>query len=86
MDIKKLEPWLSDILNELGEDIYRAKGVLHIHGQAKRVVFQAVQMLFEAGPDRLWGADEKRWSQMVFIGKHLDEARLRSGFSDCVAK
>jgi len=86
LDLKKLEPWLSDILNELGEDIYRAKGVLHVQGQAKRVVFQAVQMLFEAGPDRLWGADEKRWSQMVFIGKKLYEARLRQGFSECVAK
>lgn len=85
LDLKKLEKWLSEILSDLGEDIYRSKGVLNIKGQPKRVVFQAVQMLYEAGPDRLWGVNEPRKSQLVFIGKKLDEQRIRAGFADLVA-
>jgi G3E family GTPase len=86
LDLKKLEKWLSEILSDLGEDIYRSKGVLYIKGQPKRVVFQAVQMLYEAGPDRLWGVNEPRQSQLVFIGRKLDEQRIRAGFADVVAQ
>jgi G3E family GTPase len=85
LDLKRTEGWLSEILSDLGEDIYRSKGVLHILGQPKRVVFQAVQMLYEAAPDRLWGVGEKRQSQLVFIGRNLDEPRIREGFAGCVA-
>ncbi|MBI3878604.1 MAG: GTP-binding protein [Verrucomicrobia bacterium] len=85
LDLKKTEAWLSNVLTDFGEDIYRAKGVLNIQGQAKRVVFQAVQMLYEAAPDRLWNVGEKKQSQLVFIGKKLDEQRVRAGFADCVA-
>jgi G3E family GTPase len=85
LDLKRTEAWLSEVLNDLGEDIYRSKGVLHILGQPKRVVFQAVQMLYEAGPDRLWNVGERKQSQLVFIGRNLDEQRIRAGFAACVA-
>jgi G3E family GTPase len=58
---------------------------LQIQGQAKRVVFQGVQMMFDAKPERLWNVGEKRISQLVFIGKDLDEAKIRRGFAACVA-
>ena len=44
------------------------------------------QMMFEAQPDRLWNVGEKRQSQLVFIGKELDEAKLRAGFAACLAE
>ena len=85
LDLKKTEAWLSDTLGRLGEDIYRAKGILHIKGQAKRVVFQGVQMMFEAQPDRFWRADEKKQNQLVFIGRELPEASIRADFLNCIA-
>jgi G3E family GTPase len=85
LDLPKLETWLSELLKSLGENIYRSKGVLHIKGQPKRVVFQGVQMMFDSAPDRFWNAGEKRVSQLVFIGKDLDEAKIRKGFEECVA-
>jgi len=85
LDLKKVEAWLTEIIRELGENIYRSKGILQIQGQAKRVVFQGVQMMFDAKPDRLWNVGEKRISQLVFIGKDLDEAKIRRGFAACVA-
>ena len=41
--------------------------------------------MFDAKPDRLWGLNEPRLSQLVFIGKDLDEAKIRRGFAACVA-
>ncbi|HEY6168254.1 MAG TPA: GTP-binding protein [Verrucomicrobiae bacterium] len=86
LDLKKTETWLGDVINDLGPSIYRSKGILHVKGQAKRIVFQGVQMMFEAQPDRLWNVGEKRQSQLVFIGKELDEAKLRAGFAACLAE
>ena len=85
LDLKKVEAWLSEVIRELGPNIYRSKGILHIKGQAKRVVFQGVQMIFDARPDRLWAVGEKRQSQLVFIGKELNESKLRAGFESCIA-
>ena len=85
LDLRKLETWLSDVIQTMGPKIYRAKGILHISGQPKRVVFQGVQMLFDAAPDRFWNVGEQRQNQLVFIGKDLDEAAIRAGFANCVA-
>ena len=68
-----------------GENIYRAKGILHIQGVPKRVIFQSVQMMFDVEPERFWNAGERRGNQLVFIGKELDEAGIRAGFAACVA-
>jgi G3E family GTPase len=86
LDLKKVEAWLTEVIRDLGGNIYRSKGILLIKGQAKRVVFQGVQTMFDARPDRLWNPGEKRLSQMVFIGKDLDEAKIRRGFAGCVAE
>jgi len=86
LDLKKVESWLSEVIREMGEKIYRSKGILQIQGQPKRVIFQGVQMMFDARPDRLWNVGERRMSQLVFIGKELDEAKIRRGFAGCVAE
>ena len=85
LDLKQVEAWLTEIIREMGPNIYRSKGILQIKGQGKRVIFQGVQTMFDAKPDRLWNPGEKRVSQLVFIGKDLDTARLRQGFEGCVA-
>jgi len=86
LDLKKTEAWLSELLVSKGGDIYRSKGILHIKGQPKRVVFQGVQMMFDAKPERFWNPDETRRSQVVFIGKELDEPAIRTGFAGCLAE
>ena len=86
LDLKKLEAWLSELLKTLGANIYRSKGVLHIKGQPKRVIFQGVQMMFDARPDRFWNPNEPRKSQLVFIGRELDEAKIKTGFEACIAE
>jgi G3E family GTPase len=85
LDMKKTEAWLSDVLSGFGENIYRSKGVLNVKGSAKRIVFQAVQQMCEAAPDRLWNVGEHKSTQLVFIGKDLDGAKLKEGFESCIA-
>ncbi|MEM6435220.1 MAG: GTP-binding protein, partial [Cyanobacteria bacterium P01_D01_bin.115] len=35
--------------------------------------------------DRPWKPEETRRSEMVFIGRNLDEAAIRKGFRACLA-
>jgi len=85
VDGRKVTDWLNRLLAERGPDILRAKGILDVAGEEKRLVFQAVHMILEGELQRAWRADEPRFSRMVFIGRKLDEAELRAGFEACLA-
>jgi G3E family GTPase len=84
LDGKKLNAWISELLQVKGGDIFRMKGVLCVKGTNKRLVFQGVHMLFDAKFDRDWGSDA-RTNTLVFIGKNLDRAVLTDGFKKCLA-
>ena len=86
LDMKKTETWLGELLQKMGADIYRSKGILYVKAQPKRIVFQGVQMMFDAQPERFWNTGEKRQSQLVFIGRELDEKKIRSGLESCIAE
>ena len=85
IDGQKFTRWLDQLLAERGPDILRAKGIIEVAGEDRRLVFQAVHMILEGDLQKPWRADEKRWSRAVFIGRNLDEAALRSGFEACAA-
>ena len=85
LDGRKVTEWLNKLLAERGPDILRAKGILDVKGEDKRLVFQAVHMILEGELQRPWRDDERRYSRMVFIGRDLDEAGLRAGFEACAA-
>jgi G3E family GTPase len=81
----KVTRWLNQLLQEKGPDILRAKGILDVKGEDRRLVFQAVHMILEGDWQRPWRPDEPRSSRMVFIGRNLDEDALRQGFEACAA-
>lgn len=85
IDPDLFEEWMAHLLREKGADIFRAKGVLAIAGEAKRLVFQAVHMQFRIGFGQNWRPRDKKQSQLVFIGRNLDAAALRNSFLRCVA-
>ena len=84
IDGRKLNEWLSGLLQSKGADLYRTKGIFSIDGMNQRYVLQGVHMLLDTNADRSWNPDEKRVSQLVFIGKDLDRAELERGFMSCV--
>ncbi|MDP3298829.1 MAG: GTP-binding protein, partial [Phenylobacterium sp.] len=63
--------WLNALLQEQGPDILRAKGILDVAGENRRLVFQAVHMILEGDFQRDWREGEARSSKMVFIGRNL---------------
>lgn len=81
----KVNQWLGPLLARKGQDILRTKGILNIAQENRRFVFQAVHMLLDGGPDRLWQPNEKRQSEIVFIGRNLDREELISGLKGCLA-
>lgn len=85
IDGARFTRWLDQLLAERGQDILRAKGIIDVQGEDRRLVFQAVHMILEGDLQRAWGADERRWSRAVFIGRDLDEAALKAGFEACAA-
>ena len=85
LDLSKFNLWIGTLLQTYGQDIFRSKGVLYFSDYEARVVFQGVHMLFEVRPDRLWKKDEKKGSQLVFIGRNLDRAMLNEGVTNCLA-
>jgi len=85
VDGQKMTRWLDQLLAERGGDILRAKGIVDVKGEERRLVFQAVHMMLEGDFQRAWREGERRYSRMVFIGRDLDEAVLRQGFEACAA-
>ena len=83
VDGDRLNAWLGQLLQQHGVDIFRMKGFLHIAGADQRFVFQGVHMLFDGQPGEPWGEDARR-SQLVFIGRNLDEEAIRRGFDACL--
>ena len=85
LDGIRVTNWLNALLQEQGPDILRAKGILDIKGDQRRLVFQAVHMILEGDYQRDWTDSDNRYSRMVFIGRNLDEAALKAGFDACIA-
>jgi G3E family GTPase len=84
LDLKKLNRWMSELLQSKGQDIFRMKGVLSIKGDPQRFVFQGVHMLFDGRPDRPWGKTP-RSNKLIFIGRNLNREELTNGFKGCLA-
>jgi len=80
----RLDVFFKNVLQKLGPDIFRMKGVLSIENSSRRFVFQGVHMLFDGRPDREWG-NERRRNMLVFIGRNLNREQLISDFRACLA-
>jgi len=85
LSANKVTAWLNDLLQAQGPDILRAKGILDVAGEDRRLVFQAVHMILEGDFQGPWRDGAERYSRLVFIGRNLDEAKLREGFEACIA-
>ncbi|MGH7091057.1 MAG: CobW family GTP-binding protein [Stellaceae bacterium] len=85
MDREKISAWLERLVAERGPDILRAKGIISVADDERRLVFQAVHMLLDGDWQRPWKPGERRQSRLVFIGRHLDRATLEAQFQACAA-
>jgi len=94
---EKFYNWLSTLLKEQGQDLYRSKGIVAFAGTDERHVFQGVHMMLRMqgssdedaggeGGSRLppWGENEKRLNKLCFIGKNLDREAITKGLEACI--
>ena len=63
LDGNRVSRWLSELLQTQGPDILRAKGILDVAGEDRRLVFQAVHMIMEGELQRPWREGERRESR-----------------------
>ena len=84
VDINRFMLWLTPLLQERGEDLFRSKGIFYAQGFKERVVFQSVRMLTAMKPDRPWKPDEKKCTEFVVIGRNLNREEFAAGLASCV--
>ena len=78
-DPAKLEDFLGAIVNIYGPRMLRYKGVLHMVGTERKVIFQGVHQLMGSDLGPPWAEGEVRNSKMVFIGIDLPKDILLQG-------
>lgn len=49
LNVNHLQIWISELLQELGTELFRYKGVLAVKGCEEKFIFQGVHMLFSGG-------------------------------------
>jgi len=82
VDAERLGATLRELLER--HNIYRIKGFAALPGKPMRQVVQAVGRRIDLHFDRLWQAAEPRLTQLVFIGKHIDEAEFSAALRAAV--
>jgi len=87
MNFSRLQEYISDLIGDKANDLFRYKGVLAVKGMKKKYVFQGVHMLFSGCfSDIEWKNGETRDCRFVFIGRHLTSEALIKGFESCKAE
>ena len=81
----KLEDFLGAIVQVYGPKMLRYKGVLHMKGSDRKVIFQGVHQLMGSDLGPKWAPGEEKLSKMVFIGIDLPRDVLMQGLEQCLA-
>jgi G3E family GTPase len=80
----RLEDFLGAIVQVYGPKMLRYKGVLHMKGSDRKVIFQGVHQLMGSDLGPKWAPGEKKTSKMVFIGIDLPRDVLLQGLEQCL--
>jgi G3E family GTPase len=83
-DPMKLEDFLGAVVNIYGPRMLRYKGVLHMKGTERKVIFQGVHQLMGSDLGPQWAEGEARTSKMVFIGIDLPKDIFLQGLEQCL--
>jgi G3E family GTPase len=80
----KLEDFLGAVVNIYGPRMLRYKGVLHMEGTERKVIFQGVHQLMGSDLGPAWLEGEQKNSKMVFIGIDLPKDIFVQGLEQCL--
>ena len=80
----KLEDFLGAMVQVYGPKMLRYKGVLHMKGSDRKVIFQGVHQLMGSDLGPKWAPGEEKGSKVVFIGIDLPREVLLQGLEQCL--
>ena len=83
---EKLEDFMGAMIDVVGQDMLRYKGVLQVRESTLRLVFQGVHMMVGFDTGKAWRSDETPASVLLFIGRHVPEQLFRDGFEGCLQR
>jgi cobalamin biosynthesis protein CobW len=67
-------------------EVFRAKGFAAVEGKPMRLVVQGVGTRFDSYFDKPWADGDKRVTELVFIGEHLQKEQLMRTLVNGMAK
>ena len=83
-DPAKLGDFLNAMVSAYGPRLLRYKGVLHMRGTERKVIFQGVHQLMSSDLGVAWADGETRTSKIVFIGIELPKDILLRSLEQCL--
>jgi G3E family GTPase len=81
-DAAKIMAFMDVMLKMYGNDLLRYKGILHISGCDRKVIYQGVHMLLDETMGVVWG-NEIPQSVLVFIGRDLPKQYIQEALDSC---
>jgi G3E family GTPase len=66
-------------------EVFRGKGILNVAGEDYRMIFHQVGDRLSVTPGESWRPDERRGTELVFIGKGIDQEDLIRRLEGCLA-
>ena len=76
--------FMNAIVKSHGQALLRYKGVLHMAGHNRKVIFQGVHQLMSHDAGAAWVEGEARESRLVFIGLDLPRALMTRSLQQCL--
>lgn len=76
--------FMNAIVKSHGQALLRYKGVLHMAGHDRKVIFQGVHQLMSHDAGAMWAEGEARESRLVFIGLDLPQALMTRSLQQCL--
>ena len=75
---------MNAIVTSYGQALLRYKGVLHMAGLERKVIFQGVHQLMSHDAGAPWAEGDQRESRLVFIGLDLPRALFMRSLQQCL--
>ncbi|MHB0991831.1 MAG: CobW family GTP-binding protein [Burkholderiales bacterium] len=86
IDMNRFMAWITPLLQEQDNAVFRTKGVFNAQGFNQRIIFQSVRMLTTMNRFTDWEPNITRGTEYVVIGRNLDRDALQAGFATCLAR